>query len=407
MGKNRTPNFYFGLQLASALFGILISLYLLVQHTRLDSGIQASSSVCSLGALADCDVVNASAYSELFGFPLASMGAIFFTLLLIAGLMFPPSDRNFRKAQRILATLAALAVGIDVYLAFIQIVALKTVCLFCFLTYACVGVYWWAGGKLSKPTAKVLAAFRAAFAPSHTKWQLNFSTQALGLLAILSTTAMILLIPSAIWLQSHFYSFVNNAVDRFYSTWKDAPSKSITIKKGDGQFGNRKSKIKIVEFSDFECPHCQKTAFTLHSLLPSIADKVHVIFKNYPLDSSCNSSVVYQVHPNACRLAKLAYCANKKGQFWEYHDKIFFSFNRAKYTPSWTDLVTVIEPILSKEEITKCLKNPKARTNVAKDIAAGNRLGIKGTPAIFVNGKQITIPITIQTLTKLIELESQ
>ena len=128
-----------------------------------------------------------------------------------------------------------------------------------------------------------------------------------------------------------------------------------------------------------------------------LKDRIFFVFKHYPLDSSCNPSVSYRVHPQACHLAQLAYCANKKGKFWEFHDHVFFrSFSKDDTVAKLGDIKRSLRRIFTEEEFSKCLKNKASLKNVAKDIKLGDRLGIKGTPAVYINGKEITIPLILQ-----------
>src|SRR5438093_1453862 len=86
--------------------------------------------------------------------------------------------------------------------------------------------------------------------------------------------------------------------------------------------GPEDAAITIVEFSDFQCPHCAEAFPELRKLLRSRSD-VRLVFRHYPLDSSCNTSLPVPLHPNACLAAIAAECAGDQGRFWEYHDVLF------------------------------------------------------------------------------------
>jgi len=393
-------------QLVCAGLGFLTSLYLLIQHTRLKSGIQDGAGICSITSWADCDAVNASAYSEVFGLSLAAVGAIFFSAFLVMGLFAPPNNKNFACMQRVMAWLALAGFGVDLFLLGAQVFDLQTICLFCFATYVLNIAHLYLNGLMVAPTKRGFAPIKNALrGVPNCRLTIDWPSLILAKIAMIGLIAAILLLPSGIWLRSHFYSFVNNAVERFYQNWKDKPGQTIKISEKDGQAGNPKANITIVEFSDFECPHCQKMAFTFHALLPSIKNKVHFVFKNFPLDSSCNPTMKYRMHPNACKLAQLSYCANQKGKFWAFHDAIYFGASKKK-KPDWEDYKKSIKRILNEEEITTCLQSSEGRAKLDEDIRLGNRLGIQGTPAIYINGKEVTIPITVETLKRIIEIES-
>jgi protein-disulfide isomerase len=86
------------------------------------------------------------------------------------------------------------------------------------------------------------------------------------------------------------------------------------VKLGVGPIlGNSNAKVKIVEFSDFECPFCKSAHPTVKSLLQKYGDKVSLEYRYYPLS----------FHPNADRAAQAAQCALEQNKFWELHDKMF------------------------------------------------------------------------------------
>lgn len=78
--------------------------------------------------------------------------------------------------------------------------------------------------------------------------------------------------------------------------------------------GNADAKITIVEFSDFECPFCQRSYRTVKQVEETYGKDVRIIYKNFPL---------VQIHPHAQDAAEAASCAHEQGKFWEYHDKLF------------------------------------------------------------------------------------
>jgi uncharacterized membrane protein len=120
------------LQLFGTLLGLGLSLFLLIHHTELKTGIQDSSSFCSIGKYADCDVVNAGPFSEIFGFPIAALGALlYFTILL---LIVAPTESK-AQTQRTISWFAFSGLCVDFILLLIQAVLIHNFCLFCMATY--------------------------------------------------------------------------------------------------------------------------------------------------------------------------------------------------------------------------------------------------------------------------------
>ena len=110
--------------------------------------------------------------------------------------------------------------------------------------------------------------------------------------------------------------------------------------------------------------------------------KVKVAFRHYPLP----------FHTGAKPAALVSECANEQGKFWEMHDKIFDEQDKkdpqggtVEYTSN--DLKTWANDIgLNSEQFNKCLDSSKYSKEVDADLAAGQKVGVQGTPTTFVNG---------------------
>src|SRR5690606_21738900 len=85
----------------------------------------------------------------------------------------------------------------------------------------------------------------------------------------------------------------------------------LAVSAGDGRpvRGRTDAPVEIIEFSDFECPFCQRAAPTISKLLATYGDKVRFVYRHYPLPT----------HPNARTAAEAAACAHEQGQFWPFH----------------------------------------------------------------------------------------
>ena len=78
--------------------------------------------------------------------------------------------------------------------------------------------------------------------------------------------------------------------------------------------GPKDAKITFVEFSDFQCPFCNRVYPTINQLMKDYDGKVQLVFKHFPLIS---------IHPHAQKAAEAAECAKDQGKFWEFHDALF------------------------------------------------------------------------------------
>jgi protein-disulfide isomerase len=151
--------------------------------------------------------------------------------------------------------------------------------------------------------------------------------------------------------------------------------------------------VTIVEFSDFECPFCKQTNPTLKQLLERYPGKVRLAYRDFPLDS---------IHPQARRAAEAARCAQDQGKFWEYHDVLFTQ--SPQLAPE--DLRRYAGQVgLDVTKFDGCLAAGTHKTAVQRDLDDGNRLGVTGTPAFFINGRTLTGAQPLEAFTRLIEQE--
>jgi protein-disulfide isomerase len=145
---------------------------------------------------------------------------------------------------------------------------------------------------------------------------------------------------------------------------------------GSPAFGPADAPVTIVEFSDFECPYCQLFAQTIKRVKDEYGNRVRIVFRQFPLN----------IHPNAPKAAEAALCAYEQGKFWEMHDLLFEEQRQLDVT----SLVDKAERLdLDVPEFETCLESGKFAEQVEEDMQAATRLGIDGTPAVFVNGMPV------------------
>jgi protein-disulfide isomerase len=142
--------------------------------------------------------------------------------------------------------------------------------------------------------------------------------------------------------------------------------------------GAEKALVTIVKFEDFQCPFCKVAQPTFKDLLKKYDGKVRVVHKDLPLEA---------IHPQARQAAEAARCAGEQGKFWEYHDQLYSISPKL----STEDLKSSANQIgLNSAAFDQCLTSGKYRAAVQKDLNDGAQLGLTGTPAFFVNGREIT-----------------
>jgi hypothetical protein len=140
--------------------------------------------------------------------------------------------------------------------------------------------------------------------------------------------------------------------------------------------GPEKAQVTIAVFSDYQCPYCSRLDPLLQQVLDKNPRDVKLVFKNNPLS----------FHSMAKKAAAAALAAHDQGKFWEYHKKLFDnhgSLNDAKLQDIARELKLDLDKFNSK------MKDPSVQVLINRDLAEGQRIGVNGTPTIFVNGKPL------------------
>jgi protein-disulfide isomerase len=139
--------------------------------------------------------------------------------------------------------------------------------------------------------------------------------------------------------------------------------------------GNPDAPITIVEFGDYQCPFCSQAESTLTDLFKKYNGKLKLAFRDFPLSS---------IHPFAQEAAEASRCAEAQGKFWPMHDAIYA--NQSKLTEA--DLIQTAGSLgVDQKSFAACLKSGAYQAAIQQDIEAGERAGVTGTPAFFINGR--------------------
>ncbi len=155
---------------------------------------------------------------------------------------------------------------------------------------------------------------------------------------------------------------------------------------GHQWLGAAQPQLVVEEFTDYECPHCRSAHLRVRAVMARNPTVLRVVHRNYPLDHACNPSIKKPFHKRACLLARVAYCAGEQGRFWEMNDYLFQhapTIQRNQMTAQ--QLAEQLE--LDSDRFQCCMDSDAAAQHLQKDIAAGRKLAIRGTPAFVVDGQ--------------------
>ena len=179
----------------------------------------------------------------------------------------------------------------------------------------------------------------------------------------------------------------DNAVVDIGAGDQKAINAKALIEDNDPVLGDSDAGVTIIEFSDFQCPFCERAAngaiadFKRSSYFSD--GEVNLIYKHLPLNS---------IHPYAQKAGEAAECANRQGSFWEYHDALFAN-QGALDVDSLKSYAAQVG--LNTGDFNSCLDNGDASSEVSKETAQGQSIGARGTPFFVVvnndNGKSTTV----------------
>lgn len=146
--------------------------------------------------------------------------------------------------------------------------------------------------------------------------------------------------------------------------------------------GDPDAPVVIVEYTDFQCPFCSRHfQQTFPQLLADYVDsgQVYYVFKDFPLTS---------IHPQAVLAAEAARCANDQDSYLAMHDMLFARQGQWNGQENAVELfVGYAETLgLDTEEFQTCMDEHKYEADVLADLEEGAQLGVRGTPAFFING---------------------
>lgn len=179
--------------------------------------------------------------------------------------------------------------------------------------------------------------------------------------------------------------------------------------------GDKNAKVKIVVFSDFECPYCgaldghnSQVIDSLKSQIPNWEPAIPNIIRDY-VDTG--KAVLYfrdfTAHQDSSIMHNAARCANEQGKFWEMHNALFTLQDEGGVgTDANAKMNELADNLgLDAEKFSACLKAKKFQKQIDADMAAAQEFGVQGTPQTFINDKYVSGADTYASFKKIIDEE--
>ena len=142
--------------------------------------------------------------------------------------------------------------------------------------------------------------------------------------------------------------------------------------------GNASAKVTLIEFADYQCPHCKQAAGVLGTIAKRFPNDLRVVFMDLPINPSGISRAI----------AEGAACADQQGRFWEFHD---LAFERQSALVKGSAVQFANELKLDADAFQRCLNSEFPKQRVAKSEDQARALGLSSTPTLFLNGRKLHV----------------
>lgn len=153
-------------------------------------------------------------------------------------------------------------------------------------------------------------------------------------------------------------------------------------------------KVTVVEFADYQCPFCVQANTEIEKILEhkEYQGQVQYVFRDFPLTDK---------HPQAMPAAIAARCAENQGRYWGMHKALFDRGTSSLSSELYKKIAVDLK--LNQKEFEECQKDPSQKTAVEADFSEGLRVGVNGTPSIYINGERYEDRISFEALKKQID----
>lgn len=353
-------------------------------------------SPCDINAAFNCTQVYLSAYGSVAGVPVALGGLIWFGLVALVAAFAEP-ERQGSAATGYVRALSLIGVAVIAYLAYVSLMVLRTGCVLCMGTYACVLAIFVLsvfsdGESIARLPRRLMTDLGTVF------------RRPIALVATLVYLAGAVSVVAFFPKEGAMAERVAQAPapsDDVQKNFADAWAKQPRVDLGVPAEG---AKVIIVKFNDFECPSCAQAEMLYRPILQKFAQSnpgaVKYVVKDWPWNTKCNFNAGNTIpgHEAACDAAAAARMAKDRGKYDEM--------------TAWLYSHQGVQPQAVRDAAAKILgvtdfdkEYAQKLPGIRSDVADGGVLGIQGTPTLFLNGVRLPSGMLPQYVELAINLE--
>jgi uncharacterized membrane protein len=376
--------------IAFAALGVAASAYALYVHYMLvtDPGYAPA---CDISATVSCQQVLQSAYGKVAGVPVAAGGAIWSALVLLLaalGLNLPNKERSSRIAGHIFV-LSTVGLAAVFYFAYASFFILKQACPVCLTMYVSViGVF-----LVSAASAGSLGSALGNLGRDIGALRRDQTAVTAGVAWLAASIALVVLFPREQVVEASGIAQAPVAIEALAPEQLAEWEKWLDTQPRVADAGpSSPSEVRFIKFNDYQCPSCKQSWLLYKDIVAKYEASNPGSFKyesrDFPLESECGAG---GAHGAACELAVGVRMAEAKGKKKEVEEAFF-----AMQTPVLTrdDVTRKLEEVAQIPKAEFDAQYPKLVEAVRADSQLGQRLGVNGTPAFFLNG--VRFPTTIR-----------
>jgi len=386
--------------------GLVISGYLLYRgFVLLKPGVPLSVDLCARIFGTGCDEALRSASSWFLGIPWAGWGVVYYLTLgalALLGAIFR-EDFELEAAGGSFLLAGAGAIG-SLILAGILVTGRVPFCPLCFIinliNLALVPVILRMSGRSLGGMFQAIRAGGAyvlrgkAPSPREARWKtLGFAATALFAVVVYQ------------WVFVEFKILRANQEPPFdaehaLADYEATIAQDLRLGPDDPILGPADSPVRLVVFSNFECPGCRSFSGEIYALAARFNGKIGIVFK-YFAGAACRPGLEADRPSLACLAAWSAEAARLQGKFWPYHDALF-ALESVEDEKTFSGLARDLNLDIERFETDR--RSPAVKNRVWADIEEGRKLEIDATPAVFLQGRRVR-DLSSEALAFLIETE--